>query len=167
VVSYPKEIPPGGKGTITVAAATEDYDNRMMIADFTILTNDPLRPTIKLVMRGFVNSFYTFEPKRAILVGPLGVSVTAEMVIRGFEGLPFKVLDVIAPSDAAFASVIEENEDARGPFYRIRFSSTAREAMRYRQHVILKTDFEFSPELALEVYGDIFKPTISMDLFLE
>ena len=61
----------------------------MMVADFTIQTNDPLRPNIRLALRGLVKGFFKLEPERAVLVGPLGGYLTPDLKGAGkiFLGL--------------------------------------------------------------------------------
>jgi len=80
-VSYPRQIPPGGEGKITLKADTTGYGGKKLEKIITVITNDPLNASISLTITGAVEKLVTIRPQRVRLTGPAEEPINASVDI--------------------------------------------------------------------------------------
>jgi hypothetical protein len=153
VASYPRQIPPGGEGKISIQFNTSGYGGRDIQEIISVSTDDPQRPRTTLTMRGKVNAFVMVTPRYARLNGKVGDPVTAVVRITPAEAYPFKITAVKAKSGQHITyELAQPSEESEGA-YLLTVTNTKKEAGRYADTITIKTDSKVRSELKVGVYG--------------
>ena len=88
MASYPRQIPAGGEGKISIKVNTSGYGGRTLKKSIEVFTNDPANSHITLGMMGNVARFASLKPTFARLVGEVGtdikksITITRKRIIR-------------------------------------------------------------------------------------
>ncbi len=154
-VSYDKEIPPGGKGTVSVEVNTRGYGGRRLWKRVLVETNDPENPQIQLKIGGNVEKFADIEPPNVRLVGPSGKELKRQVSVVPLEKHPFTIVGVTAEHGENIRFKLDEIKTAQTTKYLLTIENRRKEKGRYRDLILLKTDSRLRPEIRISVYGDI------------
>ena len=94
-VSYPKLIPAGGKGVISIKVDTSNFGGRNVKKTVDVFTDDPKNPEIKLTIGGYVEKFVIIEPKKINLKGKIGEEIEQRVKISTLEKYPFNITKIV------------------------------------------------------------------------
>jgi hypothetical protein len=154
-VSYTREIPPGGKGKITVMINTKGYGGRRIKKKIIAQTNDLNHPSLYLTVGGNVDKFADIIPHSVMLIGPAGIQIKTEVTILPQEKYRFKIVGSSARQGENIDFKVEEIKGSRGKVYLLTVENLKREKGRYYDTIILKTDSKIQPEIKINVFGNI------------
>ena len=154
-VSYTKEIPPGGKGTVSVEVNTRGYGGRRLSKRVMVETNDPENPEFYLKIDGNVEEFARIEPHNVQLMGPSGKALKQRVSIVPLEEHPFTIVGVTAESGDNIRFKLETIKTSQKTEYLLTIENRRKEEGRYRELILLKTDSPVRPEIRIGVYGRI------------
>ncbi len=124
---------------------------------FTVYTNDPAKPQVRLQVSGKVKAYVMVEPGYVRLTGPLGQAIRQVVKITPLSGYPMTIKEVHAQK-AEFVSFELQPlaEDATKAGYRLVVLNTKDEPGNYSDTIVIKTDSQHKPTLRIPVYGRIF-----------
>ena len=157
-VSYDKEIPPGGKGTVSVEVNTQGYGGRRLWKRVLVQTNDPENPKFYLKIGGNVEEFVDIEPRKVELVGHLGKVLKEQVTIIPVKAYPFKIVEISAGGGKNIQLELEEVKTSGETKYLLTVFNLRKETGQYHDMIYLKTDSEIRPEILINVYGRIKGP---------
>ena len=126
---------------------------------FTVWTNDPAIPKVRLHISGKVKGYVTVSPKYIRLSGPTGQPIQGVVNVTPLDGYPMTIKKVEAQK-AEFVRYelqpLAKNPAGKG--YRLVVENTRSEPGSYNDTIIIKTDSRHKPTLRIPVYGRIFEP---------
>lgn len=154
--SFTKQIPPGGEGKITLKLNTEGYGGRGMNKPTLVETNDKAKPKLTLTLVGPVEIFAKIDPRRVSLSGTIEQELKAKVTIIPEQKYAFKVLEAKAERGEHIRVKLEKSED--GMKYTILVDNLKKNAGRYVDRILVKTDSVMRPEIQIDVYGNLFEP---------
>ena len=157
-VSYDEEIPPGGKGTVSVEVNTRGYGGRRMWKRILVTTNDAENPKFYLKIGCNVEKFAHIEPYNVQLMGPLGKELKKQVSIVPLKDHPFKIVQVTAKHGKNIRFELDAAKAPEKTKYLLTVFNLRKETGRYHDVVCLKTDSEIRPEILINVYGHIKGP---------
>ena len=99
-VSYPRQLPPGGEGKITIKVKTEGSGGKKLKKKAIVFTNDKKNPKINLTIAGSVEKFVTITPRWVKLSGAAGQELKSDVKIIPEEKYPFKIINVSSKKGA-------------------------------------------------------------------
>lgn len=155
VASYPRRIPPGGTGEVTLKIKTEGEAGNFVKKTATVYTNAPDHATIVLTLTGKVLFPADITPKAARLMGEAGQKITAEIAITPSDLNPFDILSATAEDGTNIQFQMEKKTYAGKRFFTLLVKNRKAIPIRYFDKIILKTTSTLSPELQVRVYGII------------
>ncbi len=126
---------------------------------FTVWTNDPATPEVRLHISGKVKGYVTVAPSYVRLSGATGQSVKGVIKVTPLDGYPMTIKKVEAQK-AEFVRLelqpLAKNPSKTG--YRLVVENTRIKPGSYNDVIIIKTDSQHKPTLRIPVYGRIFDP---------
>jgi len=152
---HPKEILPGEDGLITITIDTNGYGGADFNREIVVFTNDPVKKSFKLFIRGKVDIFVFIDPKLAILKGVAGEKIQRKISITQMEKYPFKILKTTI--DEAIKDKVKftlKEDDGR---YRLLLENLVTIPEKYRGKIHFETDSKIKPRLDIAVVGKISK----------
>lgn len=155
VASFPRQIPPGGEGSITVQVNTSGYGGRDLQETISVSTDDPQRPRTTLTIKGKVNAFARVAPRYARLSGKVGDTLKVVVRITPVAAYPFKITDVKLKNGQHITYELSEPNEASEGTYLLTVTNTKKEAGRYADTITIMTDSKLRSELKVGVYGHI------------
>lgn len=155
MASYPRQIPAGGEGNISIKVNTSGYGGRTMKKTIEVYTNDPANARTALSISGTVLNFARMEPKYARLVGTAGTDIKKSITITREKAYPFKILRVLARNGKDIDFNVQEFSQADADGYILTIQNKKTIAGRYADTVILTTDSHIKPTIRVPVYGQI------------
>ncbi|NNG00326.1 MAG: hypothetical protein HKM93_13150 [Desulfobacteraceae bacterium] len=155
MASYPRQIPAGGTGTITIKVNTSNRGGGVLTKRITIETNDPTRKTHVLTITGMVDAFAEIQPKHARLFGAAGKVAKVDVVIKPGKKNPFKILNVRAQSGTHIKYTLSEPGSADDNVYVLTIENIKKDKGRYSDTILLTTDSELNKELRVPVFGNV------------
>jgi hypothetical protein len=154
-VSYPKRIPSGGKGKITVNINTTNYGGRDIRRQVVVQTNDDKNPRQVLIISGFVEKFAEVNPCFAKLKGAADQSVEASVTITPSEKYPFRIVDVSAKKGDNIRFSFKEAHSKNRDQYVLMVKNIKNKKGRYVDKIYLKTNSTIRPVIEIGVVGII------------
>ena len=155
-VSFPKRLPPGGEGKISLKVNTAGYGGRTLNKSAIIESDDPLKPAVTLTISGAVERFARITPPRVTLNGVGSAPMKQVIEIVAEERYPFRVVGAEAREGKFIRFDIEALPVAEGPsHYRLTVENRRVKKGRYYDTITLKTDSPVRPSIHLQVYGNI------------
>ena len=154
-VSYDKEIPPGGEGTVSVEVNTRGYGGRRLWKRILVETNDPEHPKFYLKIGGNVEEFAHIEPHNVQLMGPSEKELKQQVSIIPLEKYPFTIVGVTAEHGDNIRFKLQNLKTPQTTKYLLTIENRKKEKGRYRDLILLKTDSPVRPEIRIAVYGHI------------
>jgi hypothetical protein len=158
VASYPRHIPAGGEGSITIRVNTSGYGGKTLKKNIDVFTDDPKAVSTTLNISGEVLLFAKLEPTYARLVGPSGTDVKRTVTITREKAYPFTVLDAKANKGKDIRIALDEFSNDKGDGYILTIENTKTTPGRYADKIILSTDSKVKPTITIPVYGQIIAP---------
>ena len=154
-VSYPRQIPPGGEGKITIKTDTKKYGGRRIKKNISIEINDPEQPKLALTVTGEVENLVTITPSKVQLIGPAGQPIKASVTIIPGEKYPFKIIEVKAINGKRISYSWSVVKGTKGLQYVLTVKNIKTGKGRYVDTISLKTTSKHRPVINIEVFGDI------------
>ena len=155
VVSYPRQILPGGKGKINVKVSTRGYGGRKLKKNIIVQTNDKKQPKINLTITGEVKKFAIITPQRITLYGPAGKQLQASVKIIPEKKYLFRILEALAIKGNNISCNLEEIKESGEYTYLLTVKNLKKDAGRYSDTIALKTTSKIRPKINISVYGNI------------
>jgi hypothetical protein len=124
-----------------------------------VITNDPAGPSVSLSIKGTVDSLYTLYPSRVRLEGFQGETIKQTATLVTKEKYPLHITSVSAKIGDSIAYNLSEEKEENTTRYQVTVESTRKDAGRFVDTLVLKTDYPTLPEITIPVYGFIKTPT--------
>jgi len=154
-VSFPKQLPAGGEGKITIKVDTAGYGGKPVKKNMVVHTSEISNKRINLTVSGFVEKFATVNPEKVFLNGPLETNLSATLEIIPEEKYPFKILETSMIYGNNIIVNLEKNPGSKSSRYLLTVKSTAKVKGRYFDSITLKTDSKLRPEIKIPVIVNI------------
>ncbi len=156
MASNPGRIPAGGRESISVKVSTRNRGGGRLHKGFTVHTNDPQKPDVRLEVTGQVNAYLTVAPKYIRFFGrgdqPLGQKVK----ITPMEGHPFTIKEVKVQQGQNLRYTLKPlGNDPGKSGYELFVENTMKEAGNYRDLITIQTDSKEKPSVTIPVYARI------------
>ncbi len=149
---FTRVIPPGAEGRIVLRLDTQDEGGSLLRRTVVVVTNDPARPRMELVLDGKVERFVLVQPFFVRLAGKCGTPISAVVSIRRIPKFPFSIVK-------SYASLIEDKIrftlEKRPGGYRLTVANRADTPGRYFGSIHLVTDNPDYRQIVIHVYGMI------------
>jgi hypothetical protein len=156
VASYPRQIPAGGEGKISIKVNTSGYGGRTLNKSIDVFTNDPAHGRTTLNITGEVVMFARLQPTFARLIGEVGTDIKRTITITREKNYPFKIIEVKARKGKDIVFDLKEFSQAEGDGYVLTVENRKTASGRYADSLILTTDSSIKPTITVPVYGQIF-----------
>jgi len=153
--SYTKEIPPGGKGTISLSFNTKGYGGSSVNKSAYVTTDDPNNASFRLYFKGNVDAFAEIKPDSAVLVGQSGNEIKTAITITPNKNQPFRILEAKAREATNIRLELNENNTDEGTRYVLTVVNIRSVKGAYNDVIAIKTDSKNHPEIKLSVAGEI------------
>ncbi len=115
-VEFPKTIPAGGEGGVTLKVETKEFQGPT-VKQATVLSNDPVNPKIVLQFGGIVRDVARVSPRFPALKGILGgQQVTTEFLVDKATEVPIDAFTLSAPVPSVTVKI---EETAKAAQYRV------------------------------------------------
>jgi hypothetical protein len=115
-VEYPKTIPPGGAGGITLKVETKDFQGPT-VKQVTVFTNDPAAPKFLLQFGGLVRDVVRLAPRFPALRGVIGgEQATTQFVVEKATDVPVDAFTLSAPVPSLTVKI---EEAVKGSQYKV------------------------------------------------
>ena len=158
MASNPGQIPAGGKESISVTVSTKNRGGQKLHKGFTVFTNDPRKPEVRLQVTGQVNAYLTVAPNYVRLFGRSDQPLSQTVKITPLEGHPFKIKEVKAQEGQNLRYEIKPlGKDPGKNGYELVVENTMKEAGNYRDLITIQTDSKEQPSVTIPVYARIQK----------
>ena len=162
---FDRAVPPGGEGKIKLTIRTKGYQGTVH-KSATVYTNDPVKKTIRLSLKGFVKVPIIVSPRQVRLYGNEGQILTRVVEVRAGLDEPLILTPAHFSLTGKLTYSIEEIE--KGRRFQIRFTSNPGSPQAYRGFLRLKTNYHEKPELTIWIKvrfqkrAEVQKPTGSV-----
>ena len=137
--------------------STKGYGGRQVTKRIVIQTNDLQKQNLTLVVKGYVKKFATISPKRVQLTGAINEEISQTVAIISEKEYPFNIIETRANQGNDIKFALEEKQGDTGTEYQLTVENIRRQAGRYYDIIVLKTDNKLKPELQVRVYGNIIE----------
>jgi hypothetical protein len=155
VASYPRQIPAGGEGRISVKVSTNGYGGKTVRRTVVVSTNDPKQPKVNINIGGKVNKFAEISPQYVHLTGDVGEKIASDMTIVPDSEYTFKIKKVKAKKNEFINFNLVEPTEKEPDKYTLHVENTKPDAGRYADVIQLITDSKIQPVMTIGVYGYI------------
>ena len=156
MASNPGRISAGRRDKISVVVNTRNRGGSTLKKGFTVFTNDPANPQIKLRVTGKVKGYVTVAPRSVRLFGKVGQPLSRTVQILPVDGHHFTIKEVKAQQDKFLQYQIKPLATASGKKgYQLLVQNNKTEPGNYRDTILIKTDSKQKPELRISVFGRI------------
>ncbi len=153
MASYPRQIPAGGEGKISVKVNTNGYGGKTLKKKISIHTDDTKRPVSHLFISGNVKLFCKISPRYARLSGEIGSIIQTFITIKKEAEYPFSITKVTAKSGKDIQFRIDEYKKPGESGYILSVKNIKKETGRYADTLTLYTDSKVKPIIKIGVYG--------------
>ena len=143
---FDKAVPPGGEGKIKLTIRTKGYQGTIH-KSATVYTNDPVKKTIRLSLKGFVKAPIIISPRQVRLYGKEGQILTRVVEVRAELDKPLILTPAHFSLTGKLTFSIEEIEE--GKRFQIHFTTTPGSPQAYRGFLRLKTNYPEKPEMTI------------------
>ncbi len=155
----PGPIPPGEEGIIKIKLNTANKGGRTVDKKITVFTNDPENERLYIDMKVKVDRLYKLSHRRVNLVGNVGVALKQTVTLTPEKDHAFKVKEVTAKRGDHINYQLHDISNQTETKYELTIENTKKEAGPYFDTLYLKTDSTVQPEIKIQVFGNIRKPT--------
>ena len=119
-----------------------------------MVTNDPARSKLRLIVTGPVDRIVTITPSRVVLRGEAGSAIRAQAAIVPEKRFPFKIVSVSAGNGSNIRYDLRDRQDGSGS-YLLEVENLKTSPGRYYDTIQLTTDSQVNPKITIAVYGHI------------
>ncbi len=149
---YDRTIPPGGEGRISLELRTKGYQGNVH-KTARVTTNDPIHSQITIGMKGKIWVPIEMNPRYAGLMGIVGDSIEAVVLLRAQKKDPLKltVTSVSIPEKITVELVEVEKDQS----YQVKIKNKVDEQAVYNGQVQLSTNYSEKPQVSIRVNGNI------------
>ena len=159
MASNPGHIAAGGSENISVVVSTKNKGGATLNKGFTVFTNDPGKPRVRLSVVGKVKGYILVLPVYVRLTGAVGEPIQRTVKLTPQKGYPFTITKITAQSNEFVRFQLQPaDESAEASGYLLTVENTRSEAGNYHDTLIIETDSPHKPTLKIPVYGRIFNP---------
>lgn len=123
----------------------------------TVMTNDPVKPSLSLTITGKVENIVTISPQRVRISGPAGKLLNASVNIIPEKKYPFKIIEAKAKKGEHIAVSIREEKPPEGAGYVLTVENLKKDKGRYVDTIFLKTTSKIQPTIKIPVSGNIYE----------
>lgn len=146
---FSKEIPPHGKGAITVTFDSTGYQSSVA-KSILVVTSDPMNQETTLKITGTAEPFALISPPRVFLQGSVNEEIKASVSIVKLDKYPFKIVETVVGERSGYISMaLTEKEKG----YDLTVSNSCKKKGRYFETITLKTGSPLKPEIKIKVMG--------------
>jgi len=158
-MDFSKQIPPKGKGKVSVQLNTIDYGGNFITKYVEIFSNDPKKPVTSLIINGTVDKFIEeAEPVFAHLKGVVGKKIETEVTLTPTKKYPFKIVNLKTRKENNIDVILNQSGQVTGGIkYMIKIENLRNTPGHYHDLILAETDNPIRPELKIFVYGEIRK----------
>ncbi|MCP4694660.1 MAG: DUF1573 domain-containing protein [Desulfobacterales bacterium] len=150
-----EEIPPGGRGSLTLSLDTDGYGGTNLQKRAAIFTNDDQKKRLMVTISGRVEKFAGVAPRVVYLKGLAGMKIKSAVSISQGGKYPFQITGARAENGENLAFKLDEKPGADGPSYRLNIENTRPEKGEYSDVIFLETDNDAKPVIKIKVFGKI------------
>jgi hypothetical protein len=150
---FPREIPPGGQGKITIKGDTTGYGGTSFDRDILVSTNDPQKSVFHIYYYGKVEEFAYIEPKVLVLRGAAGQPIQSTVTITPRKEYPFTLIHV--DIDDSLKDKVKFSKDQKDGKYLITVDNIKESPGKYLGKLFMKTDSPLKPEMKMYIKGFI------------
>ena len=153
---YPKVIPPGGQGKLTLAIKPLTTQGAFA-KKTTVSLNDPDRPQVVFTLKGVNLPLIEVKPGNVIrFQGKAGEAAPQQVRLSGNLPEPWEIKEVkLIPPE--FAAVEVKTEEA-GKSYVLEVRPTRQEPGKYQGRIDIRTTLPKKPQVLLRVFGEVLPP---------
>jgi len=158
VASNPGQIPAGGREKISVTVSTKNRGGQTLRKGFSVYTNDPQKPEMRLQVTGKVNAYLTVSPHYVQLFGREDQPLSQTVKITPLDGHPFTIKEVKVQQGQNLRYDLKPlGNDPRKNGYELVVENTMKKAGNYRDLITIQTDSKEKPSVTIPVYARIHK----------
>lgn len=155
-VSYPRQLPPGGEGKISIKVDTKNNGGKRITKVITVTTNDPNNKVTDLLISGNVEKVLTITPREVKLTGEAGKPITSEIIIKPEKKFPFKITGIKAKRGENFSfSYKKKKLKEGGEGFVLTITNKKKDKGRFTDSLTIETDSKYRPSLHLHVVGNL------------
>lgn len=154
VVSFTKEIPPGGNGKISVVFDSKGSGGQDVEHKIRVETDDPKNNNYDLMVTGYVDPLLIIEPDVVVLSGKEGETLETIVLITHDRRQPVKVISAEAKK-GNIAVLLTEVKDSGQSKYKVKVTSLKKEKGKFSDFISLKTDSDVYPNKQIKVKIEI------------
>lgn len=159
MASNPESIPAGGRDKISVVVNTENRGGQRLTKHFTVMTNDPSRPQVDLIVAGKVNGYVKVMPPYIRLLGRADEDLRTIIQIQPQKEHPFTIKKVSAREGENIRYELKPlGADPAQGGYELVVRNTRKDTGTYRDFITIETDLKEKPTLKIPVSGRILEP---------
>lgn len=156
MASNPGQVPAGGRENISVTVSTRNRGGQTLHKGFTVYTNDPKKPEVRLQVTGKVNAYLTVSPHYVRFIGRGDQPMSQTVKITPLDGHPFTIKAVKAQQGQNLRYDLKPlGNDPRKNGYELVVENTLKEAGTYQDLITLQTDSKEKPSVTIPVYARI------------
>jgi hypothetical protein len=119
------------------------------------MTNDPVKPRLRLTIAGEVEKLLSISSQRVRLVGVAGQKINASVIIIPEKKYAFEIIEAKAKNGKHIAVSINEKKTIEGTGYVVTVQNLKKDKGRYVDTILLKTTSEIRPTIQIRVVGNI------------
>lgn len=153
--SFTEVVPPQGSGKITLRFNTKGYGGNSVKKKTLVTTNDPVNPSIYLIITGHVDHFADITPKKANLSGTLKDTIKKDVTIIPNKKYPFEVLGIRAEKGENIGFALKKIKVQGNPGYLLSIVNLRKVKGKYDDAIYIETDSDLRPEISIKVSGNI------------
>ncbi len=156
MASNPGQIPAGGKGNISVTVSTKNHGGQTLRKGFTVSTNDPQKPEVRLHVTGKVTAYLAVSPRYVRFIGRGDQPLSQTVKITPLDGHPFTIKAVKAQQGQNLRFDLKPlGKDPAKSGYELVVENTMKAAGNYRDMITIQTDSKEKPSVTIPVYARI------------
>lgn len=156
MASNPGRIPAGGREKISVEVKTQNRGGSTLRKGFTVFTNDPARPQVKLLVSGKVKGHISLSPTYIRFMGKAGQPLSRTITIKPLNGHTFNIQNVVTREGKHLKFDLKPvGGDAVKHGYQLVVQNTMHAAGKYNDLITIKTDSKVKPTLRIPVSARI------------
>ena len=160
MASNPGRIPAGGKEKISVKVSTRNRGGQTLHKGFTVYTNDPQHPQVRLQVTGKVNAYVTIAPHYVQLIGRVDQPLQQTVKITPLKGHPITIKEVKVQQTNNLRYKLKPLGPTPGKSgYELVVENARHEVGNYRDRITILTDSKEKPTITIPVYARIHPST--------
>ena len=158
MASNPGHISAGGREAISVEVSTAHRGGTTFNKGFTVFTNDPDQPKVRLVVNGTVKGYISYSPAYIRFVGQEGQELSKSIDIKPLNGHSFSIKSVRLQKGEHLKYDLKPLGDPPGnKGYTLVVQNMMKTAGFYQDLILVETDSAKKPSFRIPVSARIRK----------